>query len=80
MGAWGPVRALRPDLAPAERALPVIVGSIGGSAAILGLLFAMGGYFLARPQVLWYSTGAAILGTAALLWGMKSMEVETADS
>lgn len=77
MGAWGPVRALRPDLTPAEKPWPVLVGSLGGSAAILGLLFVMGGYFLDRPNFMVGSAIACVLGTGALLWGMKSMQVAT---
>ncbi|HRV80852.1 MAG TPA: Na+:solute symporter [Planctomycetota bacterium] len=73
MGFWGPVRALRPELTPLERPWPVLVGSVGGSAAILGLLFTMGGWFLDRPELMGYSALVTVLGTAGLVWGMRQM-------
>ncbi len=78
MGFWGPVRALRPDLGPAERPWPVIIGSLGGSAAILGLLLTIGGFLLER-QTLMVGWGiVTVVGSACLVWGMRNMQVDGA--
>ncbi|MEZ6021505.1 MAG: sodium:solute symporter family protein [Planctomycetota bacterium] len=75
MGWWGPVRALCPGVEPAERPLPVIVGSLGGSAAIFGLLFASGAWFFERPDQVRVWSLVGVVGTAMLLWGMRALGV-----
>ncbi len=74
MGAWGPVRELCGGLPAKEKALPVIVGSLGGSLAILGATLAMGGWLLDRNTFALYWLGGAFFGACCLAWGMAQVE------
>ncbi len=74
MGAWGPVRDLCGGLPAKEKPLPIIVGSLGGSLAILGTMLAMGGWLLGRPNFALGWIGGAIVGACALAWGMARVE------
>jgi Na+/proline symporter len=61
IGAWGPVRALCPDVAPPREIGAALAGSAGGLALVYGLMLAPAGWLLERPGVL-----AAALASAAL--------------
>jgi SSS family solute:Na+ symporter len=74
MGAWGPVRALCGGLPAKEKPIPVIVGSLGGSLAILGTMLAMGGWLLDRNAFAAYWLVGAIVGAFCLAWGMAQVE------
>ncbi|MDF1839285.1 MAG: hypothetical protein P1V35_15560, partial [Planctomycetota bacterium] len=74
MGAWAPVRELCGGLPAKEKPLPVIVGSLGGSLAILGTMLAMGGWLLDRNAFAAGWFGGAIVGACCLAWGMAQVE------
>lgn len=48
-GAWGPVRALCPDVQRPRELTPVVVGWIGGLLTVFGALFGSGWYLLGAP-------------------------------
>jgi hypothetical protein len=61
IGAWGPVRALCPDVAPPRELGACISGALGGLALVYGLMLAPGFWLLERLGAL-----AAALAVAAL--------------
>lgn len=65
LGAWGPVRALAPDVTPPREGVPVLIGTVGALALTYGALFGIGHLLLGRPGAA--GTAAAIAAIGALL-------------
>jgi SSS family solute:Na+ symporter len=62
VGAWGPVRALCPDVAPPKEMGACLAGSAGGLALVYGLMLAPGYWLLERPRALACSLAIALAG------------------
>jgi Na+/proline symporter len=62
VGAWGPVRALCPDVAPPRELGACLAGSAGGLALVYGLMLAPGLWLLERPLGLALALAAALAG------------------
>ncbi len=71
LGAWGPVRALCPDVPAEQSPWPAIVGILGGLALIYGMMFATGSLLLGTTAE---SLGALVVmavGIVAVIWALQ---------
>lgn len=62
VGAWGPVRALCPDVTPPRELGACFTGALGGLALVYGLMLAPGFWLLERGGALLASLAVAALG------------------
>ena len=72
-GAWGPVRALCPEVAPRRELGPALIGVLGGLATTYGLMLATGFYFLERSPELWIALGFSVVGAFGIAYGCRAM-------
>jgi len=73
MGAWGPVAALATDVVRPRELLPVVVGSLGGLATILGLMFGTGFLLLQRHEAAMAAGACATVGIPTVLWALRRL-------
>ncbi|MDP6539354.1 MAG: Na+:solute symporter [Planctomycetota bacterium] len=74
LGAWGPVRALAPDVQADQRLGAALVGAAGGLAATYGSLFGLGCAFIGLPTQAAAGLATALAGafiTARSLAGLR---------
>jgi Na+/proline symporter len=62
VGAWGPVRALCPDVAPPRELGSSFLGALGGLALVYGMMLAPGFWLLERHGALAATLAMAIVG------------------
>jgi len=75
-GAWGPVRALCPDVAVARQARPVLLGWLGGMLLVYGVLFGIG-WVLFGATAKAVAGGVAAAGGAWLVgWALRALRAE----
>lgn len=73
VGAWGPVRALCPEVAPAGDLGPCLTGAAASLLLTFGLMLAPGYWLLGRPLALTLACGTALLGAAGVAWALRRL-------
>lgn len=73
VGAWGPVRALCPEVEPARDLGAALLGSAGGLALVYGLMLAPGFWLLARPLALLAALACALVGALAVARALRRL-------
>jgi Na+/proline symporter len=73
VGAWGPVRALCPDVGPPRELGAALAGSAGGLALVYGLMLAPAGWLLDRPGVLAVALASAVLGALIVAAALRKL-------
>jgi Na+/proline symporter len=73
IGAWGPVRALCPDVAPHGDLAPCLAGSLAGIALTYGLMLAPGYFLLARWTPLVLALLVAVAGVVGVAWALRRL-------
>jgi SSS family solute:Na+ symporter len=73
-GAWGPVRALCPEVSPPEGPAPVLLGWLGGVLAIYGLLFALGEWFLGERGLAGAFAAVMVVGAVLLVRSLRALD------
>ncbi|MCA8960635.1 MAG: Na+:solute symporter [Planctomycetes bacterium] len=69
-GAWGPVRALAPDVERDPHARAALVGIVGGLALVFGALFGSGCLLLERPGAL-PAAIVTVVGAIVTSWSLS---------
>jgi Na+/proline symporter len=72
-GAWGPVRALIAEPAPATDLGSALLGVVAGLALIHGLLFGLGHWFLGRPAMAALLGAVALVGAFGVRWSLRRL-------
>lgn len=70
LGAWGPVRALAPDVRPPADHVAVAVGSVSGLMAIYGPMIGVGCLLLDRNGQAGIAAATTVLGIAGVVWAL----------
>jgi len=73
VGAWGPVRALCPEVTPAGDLGPCLAGALASLLLTFGLMLAPGYWLLERPLALTLCCGAALLGALGVAWALRRL-------
>ncbi len=73
LGAWGPVRALCPDVAPPRELGSVLTGSLGGLAATYGAMLGAGWLVLGRRDAALVALAVAALGALAVARAVRRL-------
>jgi len=73
VGAWGPVRALCPDVEPPRELGACVLGSAGGIALVYGLMLAPGLWLLERWPAFAASLAAALAGAWAVARALRRL-------
>lgn len=73
IGAWGPVRALCPDVAPHGDLGPCLLGALAGIALTYGLLLVPGYFLLERWAALVVALGVAAAGVVGVAWALRRL-------
>jgi SSS family solute:Na+ symporter len=72
-GAWGPVRALCPELRRPRELGPVLGGWLGGLMTIFGALFGVGWYLLGSPGYALAALTLAFIGTHMVRSALRAL-------
>lgn len=73
IGAWGPVRALCPDVTPTGDLRPCLAGALAGLALTYGLMLAPGYYLLERRGALVAALSVAALGAFGVVRALRQL-------
>lgn len=73
VGAWGPVRALCPEVTPAGDLRPCLAGVLASLLLTFGLMLAPGYWLLGRPLALALCCGTALVGALGVVWALRRL-------
>ena len=71
LGAWGPVRALCPEVVVDHRWSPVVAGVVGGLCTIYGLIFGLGNTLLGNAPAAGAAAAVTIFGGLSVAWALR---------
>ena len=73
LGAWGPVRALAPEVQPDKQMGAALAGAAGGLAATYGVLFGVGCFFLGDGLQVLAGLVVAVVGGAVVVRALADL-------
>ncbi len=73
LGAWGPVRALAPEVQPDKQMGAALAGAAGGLAATYGVLFGVGCFFLGDGSQVLAGLVVAVVGGAVVVRALADL-------